>query len=449
MLRKHNFFVVFCLMLVHFNLNASALEKVFVQGGEMKYKTASASVGSFEISKYEITNSQFTLFLNSKSIGANGILKGVQLINIISKDLQVEYKDQQWKAKSGYENHPMVMVNYYGAAEYCKWTGGRLPTEVEWIYAANGGQKNRNFIYAGSNSLLQVGWFKKNSESQSHPVGKKKPNQLGIYDMSGNAWEWCLNETLKTTIDFCVHMGGSWFAGEEPSKILAKYGNIPTHFSNSVGFRVLFPVTALTIDKNFFSNYKGKSWNNQPQQVPGKVQAEFYDLGGQEVAYHDNDNMNSGSGNLNPANGTFLNEFRITEGVDISYTKGKDIDNSPYNLVEPKLGELYAGWTMPGEWINYTIKVNQAGIYTLDLMYTASGNGGISLLLDGKELVTELLIPSTRHNQETIDWRQWHHWNKLNNGTSFPLKKGIHVLTLKTVFNGNMNFDYLEFKLKE
>ena len=195
-------------------------------------------------------------------------------------------------------------------------------------------------------------------------------------------------------------------------------------------------------------NYKGKAWNGKIQQIPGKIQCEFYDTGGEGVAWHDTDSVNNGSGRLNPANGTFLNEFRMNEGVDISYTKFQDpaIDNSTFNLVEPEKDKHYAGWTEPGEWINYTIKVNKTANYSVGIMYTASGDGGVALDLDGKSLTSELKIPSTRNDREPVDWRQWHHWNYIDSLTTVKLKKGVHVITLKTVSHGNMNYDYLEFK---
>jgi len=196
-------------------------------------------------------------------------------------------------------------------------------------------------------------------------------------------------------------------------------------------------------------NYNGKAWNDNIQQIPGKIQCEYYDLGGEGIAYHDKDSVNNGSGRLNPADGTFLNEFRMNEGVDISYTKFRDpsIDNSPYNRVEPEKNQFYAGWTEPGEWINYTVKVNKSGTYSIGIMYTASGDGSISMDLDGKQLTQELSIPSTRNEKETVAWRQWHHWNRIDPLVTVELKKGIHVLTLKTVSHGNMNYDFLEFKL--
>jgi hypothetical protein len=192
--------------------------------------------------------------------------------------------------------------------------------------------------------------------------------------------------------------------------------------------------------------YMGKAWNGTMQEIPGIIQCEFYDTGGEGVAYHDSDSINNGSGKLNPADGTFLNEFRLREGVDISYTKTKEIDNNPFNKVEPRMGQLYVGWTAPGEWIKYTVKVSKTGAYCIGLMYTASGDGAISLSLDGKQVTSDIMIPSTRNDNETIAWRQWHHWNRIDSLATVNLEKGIHILTLNTVSNGNMNYDFLEFR---
>lgn len=185
------------------------------------------------------------------------------------------------------------------------------------------------------------------------------------------------------------------------------------------------------------------SFAQRTQQIPGKIECELYNTGGEGIAYHDADSINNGSGKLNPANGSFLNEFRMKEGVDISYTKEKNIDNTSFNKVQPLMNQLYVGWTAPGEWVKYDVEVTHNDQYSISLMYTANGDGKIALEVDGQEKLTSI-IPSTNDPADTIAWRQWHHWNKTNLGT-IKLNKGKHVITLRTVDHGNMNFDFLEF----
>ena len=187
-----------------------------------------------------------------------------------------------------------------------------------------------------------------------------------------------------------------------------------------------------------------RPWQGKPQQIPGRVQCELYDEGGEGVAYHDSDSVNHGSGMLNPANGKFLNEFRMKEGVDISYTKSGDIDNNAYSLVKPEMDQLYVGWTVPGEWINYTVSVAKPASYRVGLMYTANTDGAISLSVDGRDIAGKIMVPTTHRDEDTVAWRQWHHWNKAEGIATVKLTAGTHVLTLYSL-SGNMNYDYLEF----
>lgn len=201
------------------------------------------------------------------------------------------------------------------------------------------------------------------------------------------------------------------------------------------------------------NSYEGKAFSDSlyhggPQTIPGKLQCEYYDLGGEGIAFHDSDSINSGSGRLNPADGTYLHEFRIGEAVDISYTKFQEpaVDNNPYNLVEPEKDQLYVGWTEPGEWIKYSINVTKTGTYQLGIMYTSNQNGKISISVNDQDATGPLNIPNTFVAEDSVAWRQWHHWNYIGELAQLELKEGLQTITIHTVDIGQMNYDYLNFK---
>jgi formylglycine-generating enzyme required for sulfatase activity len=150
-----------------------------------EYPVHPVTLKSFYIGKYEVTQAEWkTVMVNNPSL----------------------YKG---------DNLPVDRVTWYDAVEYCNKRsekegltpcysgkgdditcdfnadGYRLPTEAEWEYACRGGLKSRNYTYSGSNNVKEVAWYGLNSDGKTHPVGQKKPNELGIYDMNGNAWEWC------------------------------------------------------------------------------------------------------------------------------------------------------------------------------------------------------------------------------------------------------------------
>ncbi len=128
----------------------------------------------------------------------------------------------QWQAVMGVnpskfkgDNNPVENVSWDDCQDFIKGlnqkTGRkfRLPKEKEWEYAARGGNMSRKYTFSGGNSLDSVGWYKNNSRQKTHPVGQLKPNELGIYDMSGNVWEWC-EDLYQPSSPNRVFRGGSW-----------------------------------------------------------------------------------------------------------------------------------------------------------------------------------------------------------------------------------------------
>lgn len=126
-------------------------------------------------------------------------------------------------AKNKGDNLPVEKVTWTECQDFIKklneLTGKnfRLPTALEWVYAARGGSKSSGYKYSGSNKLSEVAWFDSNSKDKTHPVGTKMPNELGLYDMSGNVWEWCqdLGKSTKKSSKSLhgasrILCGGSW-----------------------------------------------------------------------------------------------------------------------------------------------------------------------------------------------------------------------------------------------
>ncbi len=231
----------------------------------------------------------------------------------------------------------------------------------------------------------------------------------------------------------------------------------PISFSGPFVFLFLITVFMSCQPAKKQAEYTGKPFQDSvyqagPQTIPGKLQCEYYDFGGEGIAFHDEDSINSGSGRLNPANGTYLHEFRINEAVDISYTKFTEppIDSTIYNLVQPEKNQLYVGWTKPGEWTKYTVNVTETGTYNLGLMYTSNKGGKISLALNDMDATGAIEIPTTFAEADTVAWRQWHHWNYLEKMAQIKLEKGLQTITLHTIENGDMNYDYISFdRIKE
>ncbi|MCL1859190.1 MAG: formylglycine-generating enzyme family protein [Oscillospiraceae bacterium] len=134
----------------------------------------------------------------------------------------------------------------------CDFTanGYRLPTEAEWEFAAIGGIKSKGYRYAGSDILDEVAWYSKNAEKTTHPRGQKLANELGLYDMCGNVFEWCWDWFDKFDCDYMdnptgpvkgkmkVSRGNNWVNGESVSELNRRAHRDPYGTSDHQGFRI-------------------------------------------------------------------------------------------------------------------------------------------------------------------------------------------------------------------
>jgi formylglycine-generating enzyme required for sulfatase activity len=170
----------------------------------------------------------------------------------------------QQKTKSGNSytygvgpDYPMYYVSWDEAMAFCRklsrQTGRKytLPTEAQWEYAARGGVKSERTKYAGSNVADVVAWYESNSENSTHRCGTKRANVLGIYDMSGNVWEWCHDWYSDTYVYSTnnpsgpssgferVLRGGGWSINANYCRVASRYDQLPDDRGNIIGFRVV------------------------------------------------------------------------------------------------------------------------------------------------------------------------------------------------------------------
>jgi len=209
------------------------LEMVTVEGGKLPSASELAGqfVATFSIAQCEVTWDEW------KRVRAWAVARGYDLDGI---------------GESNSENHPVTEVNWHDCVKWCNAksemeglksvyqvvgetyrtgqshpaivvgaNGYRLPSEAEWEWAARGGVNTHGYTYSGSNDLNAVGWFNENSSDGTKAVAQKQTNELGLYDMSGNVWEWCFDSYKSPHPSSpsrslpesrrCVR-GGSWFA---------------------------------------------------------------------------------------------------------------------------------------------------------------------------------------------------------------------------------------------
>jgi formylglycine-generating enzyme required for sulfatase activity len=239
---------------------------VFVQGGTFHNGTSNVTLSSFYIDKYEVTQAGYQAVMGTNpSYFPNNPNRPVERVSWFNA---IEYCNRRsiqegltpCYSYSSYGTNPDNWPAGWNTSDAnhtnvsCNWSanGYRLPTEMEWMYAAKGGNQSQGYTYSGSNTIGDVAWYYYNSSSTTHTVGTKAANELGTFDMSGNVWEWVwdingtypsgnqTNPTGPVSGSYRVRRGGSWRTYAGNCTVSYRYGNGATFTYNyGIGFRVL------------------------------------------------------------------------------------------------------------------------------------------------------------------------------------------------------------------
>ena len=229
------------------------LDMVYVKGGEFKmgatpeqlddaddveYPVHTVTLDSYHIGRYEVTQGQWEAVMGTS-------LEEQRALSTLDEGIAGEGAD-----------YPMYFVSWNEAREFCRKlsekTGKKyvLPTEAQWEYAARGGKKSKGYKYSGSNDIDEVAWYQYNSDNETHRVGTKKANELGLYDMSGNVWERCSdwwayyveddtdNPQGPVSGSYHVIRGGGWGINAWSCRVSYRSDVYPGNRGSYLGFRV-------------------------------------------------------------------------------------------------------------------------------------------------------------------------------------------------------------------
>ena len=219
-----------------FTVKGVTFKMIAVEGGT--FRMGSASGGSNEKPVHSVTLSDYYVGETEVTQALWKAVMGCNPSNFKGDNLPVEYVS--YKDCETF----ITKLNSLTGANF------RLPTEAEWEFAARGGNKSQGYTYSGSNTISNVAWYYNNSSNKTHAVKTKSPNELGIYDMSGNVWEWCLdwygdyssspqtNPKGPISERIRVLRGGSWDFDSYFCRSSNRSSNTPDYGSNYLGFRL-------------------------------------------------------------------------------------------------------------------------------------------------------------------------------------------------------------------
>ena len=263
-------------------VSTTGVELVRVAGGSFEMGNPDASVGdsderpvhtvtlsAFYMGKYEVTQAQYRTVMGNNPSSSYGVGDNYPVYYVswydalvfcnklsIAEGLTPAYRISNSTDPTDWGTVPTTGSNSTWNAVTIDngSTGYRLPTEAQWEYAARGGNGSPgNYIYSGSNTVGDVAWYSSNSGSKTHEVGTKAPNGLGLYDMSGNVWEWCwdwyASYSSRAQTDplgassgsYRVRRGGLWDASAGYVRSAYRNGNYPFNRSYHMGFRLARP----------------------------------------------------------------------------------------------------------------------------------------------------------------------------------------------------------------
>lgn len=236
----------------------------FMMGSNQVYDQAKpvhkVTLSSFLISKYEVTQELWESVMGNNPSEFKGVKSPVETVNwydVVEFCNKLSVKE--WLTPAYKIDKTQEDPNNTSSYDKLKWivtcdfnsNGYRLPTEAEWEYAARGGEKSKGYTYSGSYDIDVVAWYTNNSGSTTHDVGTKQPNELGLYDMSGNVWEWCwdwkgkytsVNQTDPRGPNSGTHRvlrGCCWGKTEVSCRVAHRNDEDPDYRSNNNGFRLV------------------------------------------------------------------------------------------------------------------------------------------------------------------------------------------------------------------